>query len=31
MTFINLNKRLKDLFSLTNLSTVFESAGNFGM
>jgi len=31
MRFINLNQRLKDLFTLTNLSTVFEGVEHAGM
>jgi len=31
MKFINLNQRLKDLFTLTNLSTVFEGVEHGGM
>ena len=31
MSFINLNQRLKDLFTLTNLSTVFGGVEHAGM
>ncbi|HUK53776.1 MAG TPA: STAS domain-containing protein [Candidatus Binatia bacterium] len=31
LSFINLNQRLKDLFTLTNLSTVFEGVEHSGM
>jgi anti-anti-sigma factor len=31
MSFINLNQRLKDLFTITNLSTVFSGVEHAGM
>ena len=31
LNVINLKKRIKDLFSLTNLSSIFESVENVGM